>query len=79
MAMSDIEVCTFHIDKATRMNLESKQNKYYPDIPFDNFLAHLVRLGLKQEEIRIEEDEVIKKARIKRASMIGLSGSESFL
>ncbi|MDR2418537.1 MAG: hypothetical protein LBD79_05740 [Treponema sp.] len=61
---------TVRITVQLRREIDSLREVYFPEIQINSFLAYLVRIGLEEEKLRIEEDKLRKESRLKNAARI---------
>jgi hypothetical protein len=61
---------TVRITAQLRQEIDSLREVYFPEIQINSFLAYLVRIGLEEEKLRIEEDKLRKESRLKNAARI---------
>jgi hypothetical protein len=61
---------TVRITTQLRTEIDALREAYFPEIQINSFLAYLVRIGLEEEKLRIEEDKLRKESRLKNAAKI---------
>jgi hypothetical protein len=61
---------TVRITAQLRQEIDALREVYFPEIQINSFLAYLVRIGLEEEKLRIEEDKLRKESRLKNAARV---------
>jgi hypothetical protein len=52
------------------------RDAHFPEVQINSFLAYLVRIGLEEEKLRIEEDKLRKQARLENAARLQITQSK---
>ncbi|MDR2433682.1 MAG: hypothetical protein LBD47_03850 [Treponema sp.] len=61
---------TVRIPAQLRQEIDALREVYFPEIQINSFLAYLVRIGLEEEKLRIEEDKLRKESRLKNVARV---------